>query len=434
MPGINAYFSHETGTVSDVKWVIDEDVCKFFYEMYLEDNPHRKYAFDYDSDIGIDPLIKRGDEVIYIRINNYSGIWVEKSHATNSEIDKAKKRVIENRKFIHEFREISENNPEEIKEWLESIYEKTGIKVHRYKEDLAEDEAPSDSSMPEALSASVFISYSSKNIMLAKEFVEKIQGAHKKAWIDIEQMERSSDHEYIKRTLKSAITGCQIFVLLLSKTANDSYWVNEEIDVARQQAQDRSDFHLIVLKIEDISVPEAIRDTEYLIDCKGLSMGEIIEELYSAVYKRLGRQKWITKQDYFISDNTKRRRLGGYSHLRSDSGEAIALNWTRKGNRIHWVLDYISNGKERRVEGNTEDEVVDLGISPNDKIGFFLFNQKIPVWMRSEEKLDISPHIVVQDYLEKFRPPPPKEPYFRNALLIIGGFLIILLIFLLFFH
>ena len=56
------------GSVLALKWNAYHDDNNLSYVMALRGDPHRIAAYDYGSDIGIDPLIKPGDRVVYVRM------------------------------------------------------------------------------------------------------------------------------------------------------------------------------------------------------------------------------------------------------------------------------------------------------------------------------------------------------------------------------
>src|SRR4051812_25942220 len=74
MSGIGDYFDGERGEVVRFAWIPGSDAMT--YRMELRNDPHRRYARDYGSDIAIDPALAPGDTAVYIRRDAYSGVWL----------------------------------------------------------------------------------------------------------------------------------------------------------------------------------------------------------------------------------------------------------------------------------------------------------------------------------------------------------------------
>ncbi len=98
MSGIINYFHGESGTVSDCWWELADKTPAF--AMAIEGDPHRTIARDYGSDIGIDPQITLGDRVIYLRLEDTTGIWVQSAGQSAADLKDAVARVLENRRWI----------------------------------------------------------------------------------------------------------------------------------------------------------------------------------------------------------------------------------------------------------------------------------------------------------------------------------------------
>jgi TIR domain len=415
MSGISQYYHGEQGEVVDLTWVTYEE--SLLYEMSLRGDPHRHSAFDYGSDIGIDPQIKPRDRVVYLRLNQYGGIWVEVSKQFHPELDEAERRVIKNRDFIEKYRDLAESDRDAAYRWAESVAKRTAIRV---RPQLSHEKSSEKPGTP----ATVFLSYSSRNVLMAREMFRALQQeAQTDVWFDLRYAGESPTHdETISAWLERAVHECQIFLVLLTQASVNSDWVRREIDWAADKANKEESFHLILLKLEEVPVPKPPAGTYHVVDCSGLSTGEIREELYAAVYKRQGRRKWLEEQ--------KRRGwpgysegISGYDHLRSESGIATALRWIREDGKLRWVLEYNVEGVAQKTEGGErEGPIVDLGIRPGDRIGFFMFNREKPLWMRSDN-LGISPNAVIGAYDHKFRYTPLVQ--IANLCLVLLGLLII---------
>lgn len=415
MAGISQYYHGEEGQAVDLTWVADKE--SLLYAMSLRGDPHRDSAFDYGSDIGIDPQIKCGDRVVYLRLDAYGGIWVDINKQFHPQLGEAEHRVIKNRNCIEKYRDLAESDEDAARRWAESVAQKTGIPV---RPRLSHDRPAEDPGTP----STIFLSYSSRNVLMAREmFLNLLQEAQTDVWFDLRYAGESPTHdETISAWLERAVYDCQIFLVLLTQASVDSDWVRREINWAAKKAENEETFHLVLLKLEAVPIPKPPAGAYLVVDCSGLSTGEIREELYAAVYKRQGRREWLEGQKRRGWPGYREGRRG-YDHLRSESGIATALRWTREGGELRWVLEYEVNGVAQKTVGDKrEGTIVDIGIRPGDRIGFFLFSQEKPLWMRSDN-LRLNPNAVMGAYYHKYSYTPLVR--FANLCLILLGLLII---------
>jgi hypothetical protein len=101
MSGIVNYFQGESGTVSDCWWELASEAPAF--AMTITGDPHRDIARDYGSDIGIDPHVVPGDEVIYLRLEDTTGIWVRTAYQSAGDLRQSVERVRKNRGRIEQW-------------------------------------------------------------------------------------------------------------------------------------------------------------------------------------------------------------------------------------------------------------------------------------------------------------------------------------------
>ncbi len=79
--------------------------------------------------------------------------------------------------------------------------------------------------------AQIFISYSKHNIDFARHLRAQLQGAGFEVWMD---EIRLSTSQHWAETLESNITGCTIFMIILSPEAKSSQWVARELMLAER--------------------------------------------------------------------------------------------------------------------------------------------------------------------------------------------------------
>lgn len=376
MSGIGDYFHGEEADVLEVNWIPHGDYLSYAIE--LANNPHRKRAQAYGSDIGIDPLIRPKDHVIYIRLSSYCGIWVKSGMQFSPELDAALVRVAAN---TERCRRYSGGVLAQL--WAQRLRFSTGIEV------LNPTKAkPFDRDSIPVIEESVFLSHSGRNTLLARFLFEALRRDGKReVWFDLAEAAEAPTHQgHIEKWLQSSLHECRVFVVMLTEASALSPWVRKEASWATEKAGQDANFHMVLLNLEGASAPWLEPHAKYIVDCAGLALGEIEEELYAAVYKRTNRREWLDQQaQRGWKDRTRSERYG-YEHLMSDGGVAIALNWTREGPTERWEILFECDGSKKRATGIGPYQVVDVDIHEGDRIGGVAFmGMPSPLWMRSDD-------------------------------------------------
>jgi TIR domain len=406
MGGIINYYHGEDGIVSDRWWQVLGDLLSFQIE--LSGDPHRIWARDYNTDIGIDPTIRRGDRVVYLRLDDTSGIWVRESDQRGSELSDAISRVMENRRWMERWAKHSQD-VDEISKIAQGLFDETNEPLR-----IVVGEPTNDGP---ATPVSFFLSYSSRNSLLARQIYEDLSNdAKATVWFDLAQPKGTAPahDEAIAKWLEESIYDCQGFTLLLTKSALESDWVSREIEFAMDKRDCHKDFHILILRTEDVVVPKVAQSVGKVIDCDRIwwSRG-ISEELFAAIYGRQGRRAWLGEQrgTLVIEGNTL-----GYRHLATDSGTVVSFDWTTspcfdsdfRRKDLSWCLEYTPHGGgTSRVVGGGENKPADLDMRPGDRIAFINLRRRwgcsiegtLPLWMRGDN-LTVTPDVVLDRYYE----------------------------------
>lgn len=401
MGGIGDYFHGEEGNATGLLWVIYKDDNNLSFVMSLEGDPHRVRAQDYGSDIGIDPLITKGDRVIYVRLDPYCGIWVKTGNQFIPEVKAALARVQENRKRCFKYMDLYAKSRILARLWARRLPRETGVPLKL----VHPGETLFDRASLPATEATIFLSYSGRNALIARVLYECLKTDGKvQVWFDLAQPGESARHDAsVSDWLRKAVFQCQIFVVLLTRASVASGWVQKEIDWGAEKAKQDQNFHLILLNLEGVATPKLSGVQQSIIDCKGFQIREITEELYAAVYRRTGRRAWVVKQKNQGWQERKPQEPG-YQHLMSDGGTAIALHWIEDGDSFRWILEYESGGTNKQVAGRGPYQVVDVSICPGDQIAGSNYGHYRPFWMRSND-LKLSTGDVLTKYWQKVGDP-----------------------------
>ena len=222
-------------------------------------------------------------------------------------------------------------------------------------------------------------------------------------WFDLAKAGEAPTHQsHIEKWLQSSLHECRVFVVMLTEASALSPWVWTEVSWAIEKAGQDANFHIVLLNLEGVNAPwlKLKPYAKYIIDCAGLELGEIEDELYAAVYKRTNRREWLDQQAQRGWKNRTRSKRYGYEHLMSDGGVAISLNWAREGPTERWEILFESDGREKRATGIGPYQVVDVDIREGDRIGGVAFMSESPLWMRSDD-LELRVGEVISKYRER---------------------------------
>lgn len=392
MGGVINYYHGESGLVLDRQLITNESQTA--HVLWLEGDPHRDYAYDYGADIGIDPLLERGDWAVFVRADKYTGIWVRQGLHFDPELQQAIDRVTAQR--------MSRKPPGVVTTRLRNFW------AEEYVSDSTKQAAGGRPTDRPATEVSFFLSFSSANVLLARQVFDDLRyDARVEVWFDLAQPGGSPQHEQdVARWLREAIFSRRGFILLWTETASKSDWVQKEIACATERAAEDPEFRFVLCKLDETPVPADLAAAHRIVDCNGLwPVNGINEELFAAVIGRSGRSTWIEEH----------RRRGlliipdqgslGYEPFRSDSGRAVSLRHWEEGGEFQWQLDYEKDGVSHTAVGRGSGEAVDLAIRPGDYVGFYICHRAplgrfwpgVPVWMRSAE-LEIKPDEIVAEY------------------------------------
>lgn len=400
MGGIADYFHGEAGEATRLFWFADES--RLFFDMDLRGDSHRERTTDYGSDIGIDPAIKPGAQVTYVRLDETSGLWVESGNEFTPNLEQALARCMEHREqFIDAYRYVPKPGKTPPTTWIDWLTRETGLKVYTRTDFEGAGTAFSDRpSTP----ISVFLSYRHHDVLLAREFYDALRkDAKADVWLDLAQPGKApTPAAEVETWLKKAVYGTQLFLILLTRAALESEWVMKEFTWAAERAHSEKEFHPILLNLENLKLPAGAPMS--ILDCGHLSLGEILEEAYALMYQRKGRRQWLEAQ-LQRGWNEPQQAPCDFKYGQTAAGVAIDLSWSWQATELHWVLIYSSNDEEKRVEGHGREQIIDLGIRPGDRIAYYYFNQFFPVWMRSDD-LSLSVQDVARNYARAAASPP----------------------------
>lgn len=420
------YYHGEEGEVVHRHWMIGKR--RLIYSMQLRGNPHRAFVLEHtSSDIAIDPLLKPGDKTVFVRLGRYSAIWVKKGDEFHPEVEQAIERAREKHRRFFRYENIVS-----FSRFLATLYVLVIAARKRIPVRLREpvEKPPALPTTP----VKVFLSYRRSNVLLAHEFYNKLKREAKvDVWIDQERQRTVlPEHELaIASWLQQAIDSCQVFMVLLTEESVTSSWVKNEIVWATEKAKRENGFHLIVLKLGQVEIPDFARKAQYVLDSKSLSYHEIVEELYAAVYQRRGRREWLEHQRARGWPGFQREERRFFNPPLTGCGKAISLDWTRTEDTINWTLEYEKDGRKERVTGSGQTQVVDLGIRPGDLIGFLHSHRR--THMRSGD-----PGLTADDVFQNYTQQLPRRSWdeasrplaarIGNLILFVCGLLIIGLI------
>lgn len=408
MSGIINYYHGEKGVVADRWWGLFEAEERLEFNIELGGDPHRRWAHDYNADIGIDPSITRGDTAVYLRLEDVCGIWVREGEEQGDALSRAIGRVHDNRRWMREWQQHRDDEPALVGLAKDVLHE-TGEPLRVVSGHPTAPGPPTP--------VSFFLSYSSRDSLVARQVYEDLsKDANVQVWFDLAHSRSfpAGHDDAIVTWLEDSVRQSQGFVLLLTAASLQSDWVNREIDFAVAKGIGRADSHILILKAADVAVPERARSAAKVIDCDGMwwSRG-ISEELFAAIYGREGRKSWLARES--ATPASKGETLS-YGDFAAEAGTVVSFTWNTspcpgsdfRRKDLSWLLEYKKpSGKKVKVAGGGEDKPADLDMRPNDRIAVATLHSRwgtqlrrgLPLWMRSDD-LKVCANTVLDRYFE----------------------------------
>ena len=164
----------------------------------------------------------------------------------------------------------------------------------------------------------VFISYSSKDRKIVNEILQILEGMGISYWKAPEMIPAGSNYA---REIPRAIQACEIFLLFLSASSQQSIWVEKEVDSAVRHRRT-----LIPIQIDDAPLSEMF--LFYLNNVQMISYSEspkdAIAELKSQLRQLVSCQKSGTGTEqisYFQRDDQRQTNASGKQRQSDDSKE-----------------------------------------------------------------------------------------------------------------
>lgn len=120
----------------------------------------------------------------------------------------------------------------------------------------------------------IFISYSRKDIEIARQLAAELQKAGFDVWWDISGLKGGDDWV---RVIPAAIDASQFFIILLSKASVESQWVQKEYLRALNRRM-----KIIPLLLEACDVPFALANINYIdftVDNRAVNLNKLLEAL-----------------------------------------------------------------------------------------------------------------------------------------------------------
>jgi pSer/pThr/pTyr-binding forkhead associated (FHA) protein len=139
-------------------------------------------------------------------------------------------------------------------------------------------------SIPQSISARIFVSHSSKDtefgLRLADD-LRRVLGDPTSVWFDVSGGLHGGDAWW--RTIVAEVTTRPIFVVIWSPDARDSSWVNDEIDLAWNQKNDPGGKRIIPLLYRDCALREDLRTRQSISFLNMQEYEQRFAELLSAL-------------------------------------------------------------------------------------------------------------------------------------------------------
>lgn len=169
----------------------------------------------------------------------------------------------------------------------------------------------------------VFVSYSSNDIKIVNRIVANLEQLGIAYWKAPEMIPAGSSYA---REIPRAIRECEVFLLLLSRTSQESIWVEKEIDYAISGRK-----KIIPLQIDDVSLNDTFRF--YLNNVQMISYFDnsdraldVLKREFSTLSRELSTDGTIVEEEVTASSSISPR-----------TGMHVSSGGTEKGGKMSFV-------------------------------------------------------------------------------------------------
>lgn len=275
MSGISGYFHGEPGLVTADRWIFTDHLWRV---LELSNNPYRRCAFDYDSDIRLDPAIKPGDSIRYVHLDMYCGFWARSGEEHYPELARGLERRAALSQVFHEA-------------WQGIEAARTALARFGIGVQMGDTEGISTSKVP-VPDTTLFISCGQRDTLTARSVERYLKhDRYVKVWFDPRRPGEAPDHQDgIETWLAQAVEATRGFVVLLTAESLASQWVKLEVAAAARRAAVDPGFKVILLKMDETPVPEELTSLGTLVDSHDPLLGE---EILAALHGYEGHKAWM---------------------------------------------------------------------------------------------------------------------------------------------
>jgi HJR/Mrr/RecB family endonuclease len=125
----------------------------------------------------------------------------------------------------------------------------------------------------------IFISHSGEDASAARTIARALKDADLSVWLDQWDLAPGDD---LERMIKSAITGSDVAIILLSPAALESDWVNAEIEMVLAEELQRRGMEVVIALLSPSDLPDVLRSRQ-VVDLSGPNLTHQLERLVDRI-------------------------------------------------------------------------------------------------------------------------------------------------------
>ncbi|WP_461509325.1 toll/interleukin-1 receptor domain-containing protein [Rhodopirellula baltica] len=387
MGGIINYVHGERGVVRSLH-VEQSESGTAYRILTLENAPFRSVAVDYNSDIRIDPTLRPGEKVCFVRLDAYCGAWVRLSERYEPDLRFA---------IIEGYR-----TPD-----AELIDKAHSVLSAKKRND-----------QPARVEGSIFLSHSSWNKLLARFIRRELTATAKvDVWLDEEQRESIGPSGMLDQWLENGVAKARGVLVLWTAACLDSRWVRQECEWAIRR---HDELPFVILQCDQTPVPDEFASYAHVVSIDRLWYAQgIAEEVFSVLHGFEPRSQWVKENErrghrikpdaadnclhFDAVDAKEGHAVEDVEVQEMDSGTRTCLTICPRGGTDPFT---ITTPSEFKAGKQSVRVAIDQGIRKGDRVGRFATFRASRyawssrwfwhVWMRIDE-----PHLTAEDVVER---------------------------------